>query len=73
MFSAAEWEAGGLRAPEGWNAIRNLLNESFPSRHEIWVGDSVPDTVWETQDEGVIFNWPEVRQQLNPRAILNLE
>lgn len=73
LFSAAEWGAGWVRAPEGWNAIRNLLHESFPTRDEIWVGDRVPETVWETVDEGVTFNWPETRQQLNTRSILRLE
>jgi ribosomal protein L31E len=73
LFSAAEWGAGWVRAPEGWNAVRNLLHESFPTRDEIWVGDRVPETVWETVDEGVSFNWPETRQQLNTRSILRLE
>ena len=49
--------------PVGWEAMNSFLTQQYPNCHELWLGATVPDSVWttETDENRVGFMLTEYR------------
>jgi hypothetical protein len=63
----------GLKSvPVGWEAMNSFLTQQYPNRHELWLGATVPDSVWSTESDenSVGFMSTEYRYNVNVSSIL---